>query len=72
MVVAGRLLFDLYATKEAKYLKALQTLRKQIEEQPRAPVAVLAQENLSNQMWLDGLYMWGTTCAIHHNLRRLG
>jgi unsaturated rhamnogalacturonyl hydrolase len=34
IVVAGRLLFDLYATtKEAKYLTALQTLRKQIEEQ---------------------------------------
>ncbi len=38
MVVAGRLLFDIYAkTKEEKYLKALQTLRKQIEEQPRTP-----------------------------------
>ena len=36
MIVAGRLLFNLYdTTKEPKYLTALQTLKKQIEEQPR-------------------------------------
>jgi unsaturated rhamnogalacturonyl hydrolase len=59
MVVAGRLLFDLYATtKEAKYLKALQTLRKQIEEQPRTASGGFWHKKIyPNQMWLDGLYM---------------
>ena len=59
MVVAGRLLFDLYATtKESKYLKALQTLRKQIEEQPRTVSGGFWHKKIyPNQMWLDGLYM---------------
>jgi unsaturated rhamnogalacturonyl hydrolase len=59
MVVAGRLLFDLYATtKNAKYLKALQTLRKQIEEQPRTASGGFWHKKIyPNQMWLDGLYM---------------
>lgn len=59
MVVAGRLLFDLYATtKETKYLKALQTLRKQIEEQPRTASGGFWHKKIyPNQMWLDGLYM---------------
>ena len=59
MVVAGRLLFDLYATtKEAKYLSALQTLRKQIEEQPRTASGGFWHKKIyPNQMWLDGLYM---------------
>jgi unsaturated rhamnogalacturonyl hydrolase len=59
MVVAGRLLFDIYAkTKEEKYLKALQTLRKQIEEQPRTPSGGFWHKKIyPNQMWLDGLYM---------------
>ncbi|TDE05795.1 glycoside hydrolase family 88/105 protein [Flavobacterium sandaracinum] len=59
MVVAGRLLFDLYTTtQEAKYLKALQTLRKQIEEQPRTASGGFWHKKIyPNQMWLDGLYM---------------
>ena len=59
MVVAGRLLFDLYATtKEAKYFTALQTLRKQIEEQPRTASGGFWHKKIyPNQMWLDGLYM---------------
>ena len=59
MVVAGRLLFDLYTTtKEDKYLKALQTLRKQIEEQPRTASGGFWHKKIyPNQMWLDGLYM---------------
>ncbi|MBB1193134.1 glycosyl hydrolase family 88 [Flavobacterium sp. SOK18b] len=59
MVVAGRLLFDIYGkTKEGKYLKALQTLRKQIEEQPRTPSGGFWHKKIyPNQMWLDGLYM---------------
>lgn len=59
MVVAGRLLFNLYTTtKEAKYLKALQTLRKQIEEQPRTASGGFWHKKIyPNQMWLDGLYM---------------
>ncbi|MBK0370751.1 glycoside hydrolase family 88/105 protein [Flavobacterium agrisoli] len=59
MIVAGRLLFDVYAkTKEDKYLKAMQLLRKQIEEQPRTPSGGFWHKKIyPNQMWLDGLYM---------------
>ncbi len=59
MIVAGRLLFDVYAnTKEEKYLKAMQLLRKQIEEQPRTPSGGFWHKKIyPNQMWLDGLYM---------------
>lgn len=59
MVVAGRLLFNVYAsTKEEKYLKAMQLLRKQIEEQPRTQSGGFWHKKIyPNQMWLDGLYM---------------
>ena len=59
MVVAGRLLFDVYAsTKEEKYLKAMQLLRKQLEEQPRTQSGGFWHKKIyPNQMWLDGLYM---------------
>lgn len=59
MVVAGRLLFDIYAsTKEEKYLKAMQLLRKQLEEQPRTQSGGFWHKKIyPNQMWLDGLYM---------------
>ncbi|MDX6191776.1 glycoside hydrolase family 88 protein [Flavobacterium sp. Fl-318] len=59
LVVPGRLLFDVYATtKEEKYLKALQLLRKQLSEQPRTKSGGFWHKQIyPNQMWLDGLYM---------------
>lgn len=61
MLNAGKLLFDLYDTsKEVKYLKALQLLRKQIVEQPRTKLGGFwHKKRYPNQMWLDGLYMGG-------------
>lgn len=59
MVVAGRLLFDLYKTsKDNRYLVALQTLKKQLEGQPRTTSGGFWHKKIyPNQMWLDGLYM---------------
>lgn len=59
MIVAGRLLFNLYATtKDKRYLIAMQTLRKQLAEQPRTASGGFWHKKIyPNQMWLDGLYM---------------
>ncbi|MFV8326700.1 glycoside hydrolase family 88/105 protein [Flavobacterium sp. ZS1P14] len=59
MIVAGRLLFNLYATtKDNRYLIAMQTLRKQLDGQPRTPSGGFWHKKIyPNQMWLDGLYM---------------
>jgi len=59
MLTSGRLLFNLYATsKDERYLKVLQLLRKQIEEQPRTGSGGFwHKKSYPNQMWLDGLYM---------------
>jgi len=59
MVVSGRLLFKIYeSTKEEKYSKALQLLRKQLTEQPRTASGGFWHKKIyPNQMWLDGLYM---------------
>ncbi|MCD0467105.1 glycoside hydrolase family 105 protein [Flavobacterium sp. ENC] len=59
LVVPGRLLFDIYATsKEQKYLTALQSIRKQLAEQPRTKSGGFWHKQIyPNQMWLDGLYM---------------
>jgi len=59
LVLPGRLLFDVYAeSKEEKYLKALQLLRKQLSEQPRTQSGGFWHKQIyPNQMWLDGLYM---------------
>jgi unsaturated rhamnogalacturonyl hydrolase len=59
MIVAGRLLFNIYqTTKEEKYLKAMQLLRKQLAEQPRTNAGGFWHKKIyPNQMWLDGLYM---------------
>jgi unsaturated rhamnogalacturonyl hydrolase len=59
LVVPGRLLFDIYAeSKQDKYLKALQLIRKQIAEQPRTASGGFWHKQIyPNQMWLDGLYM---------------
>ncbi|MFV8341242.1 glycoside hydrolase family 88/105 protein [Flavobacterium sp. XS2P39] len=59
MIVAGRLLFNLYTTtKDKRYLTAMQTLRKQLVEQPRTASGGFWHKKIyPNQMWLDGLYM---------------
>ncbi|CAD0005362.1 glycoside hydrolase family 88/105 protein [Flavobacterium chungangense] len=59
MIVAGRLLFNAYnKTKEEKYLKAMQLLRKQLADQPRTQSGGFWHKKIyPNQMWLDGLYM---------------
>lgn len=56
---AGKILFNLYnKTKDQKYLKALQTLRKQFVDYPRTPSGGFWHKEIyPNQMWLDGLYM---------------
>lgn len=58
-IVAGRLLFDLYKkTSDKRYLTALQTLRKQLDGQPRTASGGFWHKQIyPNQMWLDGLYM---------------
>jgi unsaturated rhamnogalacturonyl hydrolase len=59
MVTAGRILFNLYeTTKDERYLKVMQLLRKQIQEQPRTESGGFwHKKTYPNQMWLDGLYM---------------
>ncbi|SFI52011.1 glycoside hydrolase family 88/105 protein [Halpernia frigidisoli] len=59
MIEAGNILFLLYdKTKEAKYLTAMQTLRKQLDTQPRTSEGGFwHKKTYPNQMWLDGLYM---------------
>jgi unsaturated rhamnogalacturonyl hydrolase len=58
-IPTGRILFDIYEqTKDKRYLIAMQTLRKQLEEQPRTPSGGFWHKKIyPNQMWLDGLYM---------------
>ncbi|KFC57928.1 glycoside hydrolase family 88/105 protein [Flavobacterium gilvum] len=58
-IPGGRILFDLYAkTKDKCYLTAMQTLRTQLEKQPRTPSGGFWHKQIyPNQMWLDGLYM---------------
>jgi unsaturated rhamnogalacturonyl hydrolase len=55
----GKLLFDLYATtQDNRYLTAMQTLRKQMDEQPRTASGGFWHKKIyPNQMWLDGVYM---------------
>ncbi|KAF2340243.1 glycoside hydrolase family 88/105 protein [Flavobacterium tistrianum] len=59
LVLPGRLLFNVYeASKDEKYLKALQLIRKQLAEQPRTQSGGFWHKQIyPNQMWLDGLYM---------------
>ena len=58
-VSQGRLLFGLYErTKEARYKRALDTLRTQLRTQPRTPEGGFWHKQIyPQQMWLDGLYM---------------
>ncbi|MGJ8667158.1 MAG: glycoside hydrolase family 88/105 protein [Patiriisocius sp.] len=59
MIEAGNILFHLYdTTKDEKYLKAMQTLRKQLSEHPRTSEGGFwHKKRYPSQMWLDGLFM---------------
>lgn len=59
MIVSGNIMFFLYdKTKEEKYLKAMQTMREQLQNQPRTSEGGFWHKKIyPNQMWLDGLYM---------------
>lgn len=55
----GKLLFGLLqATGDARYEKALQLLRQQLQTQPRTSEGGFWHKNIyPHQMWLDGIYM---------------
>ncbi|MEC3876944.1 glycoside hydrolase family 88/105 protein [Chryseobacterium salviniae] len=59
MLNCGNVLLYLFQKeKKEKYLKALQTLRSQIDGQPRTSEGGFWHKQIyPNQMWLDGLYM---------------
>lgn len=59
MINAGKILFELYeATGDQKYWKAMQSLRKQLQNHPRtASNGFWHKKVYPYQMWLDGLYM---------------
>ena len=59
MLNSGNVLIYLYSVdKQEKYLKALQLLRSQIDNQPRTSEGGFWHKKIyPNQMWLDGLYM---------------
>jgi len=55
----GKILFDFYAqTKDKRYKIAMDTLRKQLKEQPRTSGGGYWHKlKYTHQMWLDGLFM---------------
>jgi unsaturated rhamnogalacturonyl hydrolase len=59
MIKSGDVLLYLYPkTKEARFLKAMDTLNKQMESQPKTADGGYWHKNVyEHQMWLDGLYM---------------
>ncbi len=58
-VCPGRPLFEIYArTGEERYKMAMDSLYRQLKEQPRTPEGgYWHKQAYPNQMWLDGLYM---------------
>ena len=66
----GRVLLYLYKeTKEDKYKKAADTLRKQLELQPRTMSGGFWHKKIyPNQMWLDGLYMAEPFYALYSKM----
>ena len=60
-IASGKVLLALYAkSPDARYLTALQTLRRQLAQQPRtASGGFWHKQVYPQQMWLDGLYMAG-------------
>ncbi|MFS4470065.1 glycoside hydrolase family 88/105 protein [Chryseobacterium sp. T20] len=67
MLNCGNVLLYLYQQeKKDKYLRALQTLRSQIDGQPRTSEGGFWHKKIyPNQMWLDGLYM-GEPFYVHY------
>ncbi|RNA61531.1 glycoside hydrolase family 88 protein [Chryseobacterium nematophagum] len=67
MLNCGNVLLYLYQKeKKEKYLKALQTLRSQIDGQPRTSEGGFWHKKIyPHQMWLDGLYM-GEPFYVHY------
>jgi len=61
----GKILITLYdETRNEKYKKALDSLRKQIDTHPRTSEGVFWHKNIyPHQIWLDGLYMGATFYA---------
>lgn len=59
MIKSGDVLLYLYPkTKEARFLKAMDTLNKQMESQPKTSDGGYWHKKVyEHQMWLDGLYM---------------
>lgn len=70
MIEAGNILFYLHEiTKEEKYLKAIQLLRKQLAEHPRTSEGGFwHKKRYPYQMWLDGLYM-GQPFYTHYTVK---
>ena len=70
MINAGKLLFEIYdKTEDAKYVKAMQLLRRQLEEAPRTSEGGFwHKKRYPNQMWLDGLYM-GAPFYAHYTTK---
>ncbi|TRZ46480.1 glycosyl hydrolase family 88 [Robertkochia solimangrovi] len=68
MINAGKILFDLYdLTDDHRYKTAMDTLRKQIDGQPRtASGGFWHKKRYPNQMWLDGLYMGAPFYAAYN------
>ena len=58
-VNGGKILFDLYAqTGDERYKIAMDTLRKQMAEQPRTSEGGFWHKlRYPHQMWLDGIFM---------------
>ncbi|HWC17543.1 MAG TPA: glycoside hydrolase family 88 protein [Terriglobales bacterium] len=71
-IAMGRVLLLLYARdRDAKCFKAAQTLRHQLDIQPRTPSGGFwHKKRYPNQMWLDGLYMaepfYGQYASLFH------
>jgi unsaturated rhamnogalacturonyl hydrolase len=74
MLNCGNVLLYLYQKeKKEKYLTALQTLRSQIDGQPRTSEGGFWHKKIyPNQMWLDGLYMGEPFYAHYTNIFNKG
>ncbi|GHV94402.1 family 88 glycosyl hydrolase [Spirochaetia bacterium] len=61
LINSGRLLFDLYREYgDEQYQAVIEKLRDQLKDQPRTPSGGFWHKGgYPNQMWLDGLYMYG-------------
>jgi unsaturated rhamnogalacturonyl hydrolase len=59
MINSGKILFLLYdESKDEKYFKAMEQLRKQLDQHPRTTEGGFWHKEIyPSQMWLDGLYM---------------